>query len=192
MDIFKEWGLELDRKVIDIKARVMNPEVIVFGNDVRVENNIEADWTRHMKTNQMYQFVNLENWALVYPAFSETLVREFIGALITTAKGMSFTIADPRIKKSLDDDRQGAYANAIERCCDENPSLIMCIVPNNRADRYAAIKKKSCVDRAIPTQVLLTKTITPKGTNIGSLFSVATKVAIQLNCKLGGVPWMVS
>lgn len=145
-----------------------------------------------MKTSQMYSHVSLSNWCLIYPTYSESLVREFIGALITTAKGMSFTIADPKVKKSLDDDRQGAYANAIEQCCEENPGLIMVVVPNNRSDRYAAIKRKSCIDRAIPTQVLLSKTITPKGNNVGSLFSVATKVAIQLNCKLGGAPWIVN
>jgi aubergine-like protein len=30
----------------------------------------------------------------------------------------------------------------------KDPVLIMCVVTNNRLDRYAAIKKKCCVDRA--------------------------------------------
>lgn len=57
--------------------------------------------------------------------------------------------------------------------------------------RYSNIKKKCCVERAVPTQVLCQRTITPKGGNPRSLMSVATKVAIQINCKLGGAPWMV-
>lgn len=69
--------------------------------------------------------------------------------------------------------------------------MIVCVVSNNNADRYSSIKKKCCVDRAIPTQVLIHKTITPKDGNVRSLMSVATKVAIQINCKLGGAPWMV-
>lgn len=39
---------------------------------------------------------------------------------------------------------------------------------------------------------MLLKTITPKrGQNTRSLMSVATKVAIQLNCKLGYAPWTI-
>ncbi len=37
-----------------------------------------------------------------------------------------------------------------------------------------------------PSQVVLFKTITNKG-----LMSIATKIAIQLNCKIGGAPWSV-
>lgn len=54
--------------------------------------------------------------------------------------------------------------------------------------RYANIKKKCCVDRAVATQVLCQRTITPKK---GNLLSIATKVAIQINCKLGGAAWKV-
>lgn len=57
-------------------------------------------------------------------------------------------------------------------------------------NRYSSIKKKTCVDRAIPTQVIRSKTIEPKGGR-GPNMSVATKVAIQMNCKLGGAPWMI-
>lgn len=57
---------------------------------------------------------------------------------------------------------------------------------------YSNIKKKCCLDRAIPTQVIRHETITPKsGKPLSSLLSVATKVVIQMNCKMGGAPWMI-
>lgn len=43
-----------------------------------------------------------------------------------------------------------------------------------------------CCTYGIPTQVIVQKTLNNK-----SLMSIATKVAIQLNCKLGGTPWLV-
>lgn len=43
------------------------------------------------------------------------------------------------------------------------------------------------------SQVMLGKTITPRpGRDKGSLMTVGTKVAIQINAKLGGAPWMVN
>lgn len=38
----------------------------------------------------------------------------------------------------------------------------------------------------MPTQVVLAKSLTAKG-----VMSIATKVAVQLCCKIGGAPWTV-
>lgn len=67
-----------------------------------------------------------------------------------------------------------------------DPALIMIILNNGSADRYAAIKKKTCVDHHTPTQVILAKTFRNKG-----LMSVATKVGIQINSKLGFNSWFI-
>lgn len=62
----------------------------------------------------------------------------------------------------------------------------MVVLQNGSADRYAAIKKRTCVDHCIPTQVMLARTFRNKG-----LMSVATKVGIQINSKLGFNSWYV-
>ncbi len=43
------------------------------------------------------------------------------------------------------------------------------------------------INFAVPSQVVLLKSITAKGA-----MSIATKIAIQINCKIGGAPWSVS
>lgn len=92
----------------------------------------------------------------------------------------------------IQDDKVQAYASALEQAANQNPQMIMVIVLNNNSDKYSLIKKKCCVERAIPTQVMVMKTITPKpGKDINSLMTVGTKVVIQINSKLGGAPWMV-
>lgn len=57
---------------------------------------------------------------------------------------------------------------------------------------YATIKKMCCVDRAIPTQVICQRTMKAKNNNPNSILSVATKVVIQIACKLGGAAWHVA
>merc|ERR1712131_931 len=60
-------------------------------------------------------------------------------------------------------------------------------LPNNKGDHYATIKKKCYVEKAVPSQIVTASVLSkPKG-----LMSVATKVAIQMNTKLGGEPWAV-
>jgi len=65
--------------------------------------------------------------------------------------------------------------------------IIVAICPTSRDDRYSAIKKTCCVDLPIPSQVIIGKTIgDPK-----KLRSVCQKIALQMNCKLGGELWGV-
>ena len=49
------------------------------------------------------------------------------------------------------------------------------------------MKTKCCIENAVPSQCITATVLgKPKG-----LMSVATKVVIQMNCKLGGEPWAV-
>lgn len=59
--------------------------------------------------------------------------------------------------------RSPSYLDCIEGILKNKPTMIMCIVPNNSADRYSAIKKKCCVDRGVPTQVIVARNLTAKG-----------------------------
>ena len=68
------------------------------------------------------------------------------------------------------------------------PDIVMVVISDDKEeDLYAAVKKKCCLERPIPSQCITAKKMgEPKG-----LMTVAIKVAIQMNCKLGGEPWAV-
>ena len=59
------------------------------------------------------------------------------------------------------------------------------MVPQQKSDRYAAIKKLCCLEMPCPSQVVCLKTIN----NEKRLNAVAQKIALQINCKLGGELW---
>ncbi len=61
----------------------------------------------------------------------------------------------------------------------------MTVVPAIKADRYAGIKKLCCIEKPVASQVIVAKTIS----NEKRLSSVAQKVILQMNCKLGGELW---
>lgn len=99
---------------------------------------------------------------------------------------MKFSVSLPKIVV-LRDDKPGTYNQKLEEILSkEIPQLVFCVVSNNRIDRYSAIKKKCCLDRPVPSQVCMFRTMTHK-----SVMSIATKIAIQMNCKIGGAPWFV-
>ncbi|XP_043925728.1 piwi-like protein 1 [Protopterus annectens] len=66
-------------------------------------------------------------------------------------------------------------------------NLVVCVLPSNRKDKYDAIKKYMCIDRPTPSQCVVARTLSkPQG-----LMSIATKIALQINCKMGGELWSV-
>lgn len=59
------------------------------------------------------------------------------------------------------------------------------VLPSNRKDKYDSIKKYLCVDCPTPSQCVLSRTLgRPQ-----ALMTVATKIALQMACKMGGELW---
>lgn len=191
MEVFKTWQMELDRRLVELPGRLLPQEMIFFSTTANgVQAGEQADWTAHFRNNPMFATVRLNRWYLIVPNRATREAHDFLGCMIQAARGMRFEISNCEVV-TIPDDNPGTYVRTLDNILNKDPQLIMCVVTNNKADRYTAIKKKCCVDRAIPTQVMVQKTITPKGGNVRTLMSVATKVVIQMNCKLGGVPWKV-
>lgn len=67
------------------------------------------------------------------------------------------------------------------------PSKVVCILSSSRKDKYDAIKKYLCTDCPIPSQCVLARTLSKPQT----IMTVATKIALQMNCKMGGELWSV-
>lgn len=118
----------------------------------------------------------------IYQQSSVYIIYELFNVLCSRTFLLSFICS-----YDLPDDRNQTYVNNLDQVITNmNPQLIFVVLMNNKADRYSAIKKKTLVDRAVPTQLILAKNLNKKG-----VMSIATKVAIQINCKIGGAPWSV-
>lgn len=61
------------------------------------------------------------------------------------------------------------------------------VLPSNRKDKYDSIKKFLCVDCPVPSQCVVSRTLSRQQ----ALMTVATKIALQMACKMGGELWSV-
>lgn len=186
----EEWNMKLATKLVEFQGRVLSQEKIVQGGHagqaVKYDAGYHTDWTKELRSNPLLVIPSLKNWVVICPNRLKRDAQSFITTLIRAAQGMRFVIPQPFFF-DIGNDFIVSYVRALEEVISsKDPQLIMCIVSNNRLDCYSAIKKKCCVDRAVPTQVIVAKSLTAKG-----VMSIATKVAIQLCCKIGGAPWTV-
>lgn len=182
---FSEWNLQLDNKLLDIPARQLAPEQLMFGGNQYI-TALKGDWSREMQNKRCLIANQLQDWVIIITERDQQVLEKFIITLKKVSLGVSFRVDSPQVH-TIRDDRPGTYSETLERILSKKtPQLVFCVVSNNRSDRYSAIKKKCCVDRPIPSQVCVFKTMTHK-----NIMSIATKIAIQMSCKLGGAPWCV-
>lgn len=192
-EILDTWNLMLQPKLCEVFGRILPTENICFGNNRKYKCEKNADWTKEFRSNSMFVQKELKRWYVIVPQRFSRDCMEFIRMIRQTANSMRMNIAEPRVME-MPDDRNPSYASAIETACNSDPQMLAIIVANDNAERYSCIKKKCIIDRGIPSQVLNLRTITPKQGKPGGgggLMSVATKVAIQINAKLLGAPWMI-
>ncbi|WAR02486.1 PIWL1-like protein [Mya arenaria] len=178
------WGLKFTDSLVTLSARVMPQEKIFQQNGELNYKQEDADWSRDMRGKRLITPVNLQNWVVIFFRRNNQQAQEFVQTLSRVGPPMGMMINNPQ-PVELQDDRNDSYLTALRQNIGPQTQMVMCIVPTNKKDRYDAIKKFTCVDHPVPSQVIVSRTLSKKQ----MMMSVATKVAIQLNCKMGGEVW---
>ncbi|XP_060846985.1 piwi-like protein Siwi [Rhopalosiphum padi] len=181
----KRWNLTLSNKLVELTGRTLQPESIQ-SRTKGYNGGEEADWTKHLRSLPMFTSASVKHWVILAPKDCCREVEAFAQNLAKAGQGMTFLLPKPVICPLIDG-RSNTFLTELEKVInDSNPSLILCVIPSARGDIYSMIKRKLCIDRAVPSQVVLLKNVQKNN------MSVCTKIAIQINCKLGGAPWLVT
>ncbi|XP_063984569.1 piwi-like protein 1 [Diachasmimorpha longicaudata] len=183
-ELLQYWGLQIEDDLTKLKGRVLSPEIIHFGNGSTFKVNDRADWGRPATTNPLLRSDGMKNWFICFTERDQRVADEFIKMLKRVGGTMKMDIGNPQ-KVALRNDTTQSYVQEIRKAINPELEMIVAIVPTVRLDRYSAIKKVCCVESPIRSQVIVTKTISDER----KIKAVAEKIAIQMNCKLGGAPW---
>ncbi|XP_066905703.1 piwi-like protein Siwi isoform X2 [Halyomorpha halys] len=184
------WNVQFSQELETVQGRILHPEDLHVGGNKMIRPE-SGDWSRPLRAASMLRIVKLKNWIVIASkqATYDKRVRgnpldNFLSDLYKAAGTLKFKFDEPEVI-IIDQDKISNYLGAIDKAMSASKlQLVMCIINYSRNDLYAAIKKKCLCDRPIPSQVIATKTLGHK-----NLLSVCTKIAIQINCKLGGSPW---
>ena len=170
------WGLEFSSELESFKGRVLPAEKILGGKSSSASYQVDnADWSKCFRKWESFKSVSLTKWAVIFGTKDEAQVKEFLTNLTKVAPSLGMVIKAPKMVK-MDDTRAATYLSTLDKVFPDKPQLVMLVIPNNKGDQYAAIKKKCCLDVPTPSQVVTATVLNkPKG-----LMSVATKVAIQV------------
>ncbi|XP_068099765.1 piwi-like protein 1 [Hyperolius riggenbachi] len=181
----RDWGLNFDTKLLSFVGRVAPPEKILQATRAVDYNPQFADWSREIKGPSLLHVKHLDNWLLIYTRRNYDAANALTQNLFKVSQQMGI-----RMNKAVMvevEDSTDAYSRALQQKVRPDTEMVVCLLSTNRKDRYDVIKKHLCVECPVPSQCVLAKTLSKPQT----ILSVATKIALQMNCKMGGELWSV-
>ncbi|RWS19309.1 piwi-like protein 1, partial [Leptotrombidium deliense] len=177
------WNLNFENDLVHLQARILDPEKLNTTIDFKQET---GDFSKEIRGQKMPVPVSFDMWGIIVSRRDEQFVHDFLENLRRVCHPIGVTLNNPRIS-TLDNDTTASFVNA----CKSIPShakMMVIIVPNSNKDRYDAIKKVFCIENPIPSQVVVSRTLSKKH----MLMSVCTKIGIQMAVKIGAEPWMLN
>ena len=185
VNVLAEWGFTLPKSTLTVEGRTMAAPKLTFGSGYEEVVNERGDWNRTATNKPVLKCVPLKKWTLIFPSKDERVAKSFIDSMIQQSPRMGLNCVKPNVV-ALDIDNVSKYVEAVKKIdVDENQIVVTLFSGPMRADRYSAMKKLCYVDLGIQSQVVMTKTLA----NERRMQSVVQKIALQINCKLGGESW---
>ncbi|XP_040827198.1 piwi-like protein 2 isoform X1 [Ochotona curzoniae] len=181
------WGLCLQKDVHKIEGRVLPMERINLRNTSFITSQ-DLNWVKEVTRDLSILTIPMHFWALFYPKRATDQARELVNMLEKIAGPIGMRMSAPAWVE-LKDDRIETYIRTIQSMLgvEGKIQMVVCIIMGTRDDLYGAIKKLCCVQSPVPSQVINVRTIGQPA----RLRSVAQKILLQINCKLGGELWGV-
>ncbi|KAM9360170.1 piwi-like protein 2 [Symphorus nematophorus] len=182
------WGLEIGSQILVVRGRTLPVETICLKSS-SFAVGADMSWSREVIRGASISCIPLNIWAIFYPRRCAEQAEELVSTFNKVAGPIGMRLERP-IRVELRDDRTETYVKSIHSQLTSEPNLqlVVCIMVGNRDDLYSAIKKLCCVKSPIPSQAINVRTISQQL----KLKSVAQKILLQMNSKLGGELWTVS
>lgn len=175
-------------QMVEIPARLLQPPLVKFANSVTVRNSY--DWGRDFRDVKPYRISEIVQRGVILGVVctkrDEQNVRSFLQGLSKTTGQLGCDFTQKHRYFYPKSPRADDFKQVLDEVCAMNKATIILIaLPDDRKDRYDAIKNSSLINEfPVPTQCIKTRTMS-KG------LSVATKVAHQMYAKLGCGLWSV-
>ncbi|XP_050410256.1 piwi-like protein 1 isoform X1 [Patella vulgata] len=182
------WGLRFSPNLLSIRGRVLPQEVLTTSAALNPQpltyDPKECDWSKSLREKRLLTPVNLSNWLAISTQRDGAATQDLVKSLQQLSQPMGIRVNNPTTCQ-LHNDRNETFLTTLTQNLTADTQMVLVVLPNNKKDRYDAIKKFTCIEHPVPSQVVVAKTLL----KTHMLMSVATKIAIQINCKLGGEIW---
>ena len=185
--MLSRWNIQFNQQLLQLRGRLLKPETILGGGTKTFSYKKEnADWGGAFRDWKQWTVVHVTKMAVIHASKDKAVATEFVNSLTKVAPSIGMTMKKPKMIE-MANSHPTSYVQELEQVIKQGVQIVMAVIPSNKGEQYAAVKKTCCLTHSVPSQCMTATVLNkPKG-----MMSVATKVAIQMSCKLGGAPWAV-
>uniref|UniRef100_A0A8C6EKY9 Piwi like RNA-mediated silencing 3 n=1 Tax=Microcebus murinus TaxID=30608 RepID=A0A8C6EKY9_MICMU len=186
----RRWDLNFDSNFLSFSGRTLT--AVTKEDIVRQFQNCH-DWKRPTAGVPLLTTMSLTHWLMLYSRENRRAASALQDKLqiILPQKGIKMQPA-----KMVQVNDAGSYLTMLRRETRERPQMgiscllafqVVCVLSNDKKDRYDDIKKYLCTECPTPSQCVVAKTL-----NRHKIVStISDKLAQQMICKMGGALWKV-
>ena len=190
----KLWELSFEENPAALKGyqfRAGNMLMGAKGAGQRITFDIEAsarDIDRKIQ-DKMYEQPALTKWAIFHGDRDAQIAKQFTSTLNEVLKQFGYENSPPDVFPVKGGMNANKWCDEIRNKLSTDVQAIVLLLPGSkgRCNLYDPVKSMMLKEFAVPSQVVLTSTI-QRGKNVRS---IVNKILIQINAKIGGVPWAV-
>ncbi|XP_041504602.1 piwi-like protein 3 [Microtus oregoni] len=159
---FLQWKVTFDGNSLSVPGRVLSSVKLFQGaRSYTVKPHLQ-NWLRNSKNIALHRAKSLDRWVVLHTRSCSSQVNRLVSTLDKVTEEMN-------IKMS------------------RAARMVVCVLPDNGKQRYEEIKTFLCVEKPVPSQCVVASTLN----NERNLTTIVTKIAQQMNCKMGGALWKV-
>jgi aubergine-like protein len=181
-----DWKVHLSPAPVELEGRVLDAGQIAMGKNMGFNINPSTGSFDRDVQKKMFEQPELKIWGIFHMENDKRLVDSFMGILQQVIQQFEVQCQKPVIFP-VRGDRWEEWDRNLREKLNPQVQLIVCILPGQRGKSrlYDDLKRLTFSRFPVPTQCILNGTLKKdKG-----LRSVVNKVMIQINAKVGGVPW---
>ena len=185
----KNYGLQIDGKMLQTKARVLDPPTVLFGGNAKVEPKFSGKWDLRGKKFLIGNHAPLKSWGVcVFPAPRNAPTKEMtqtcISAFINTYRGHGGRVenAQPVIIQGTQDVGKTVESLfvAAGNQSQIRPQILVFILPTKNSEVYSRIKKSCDCRYGVMSQCMQATHVVKNNPQYYS------NVCMKFNAKLGG------
>lgn len=138
---------------------------------------------------KMFTQPAMNKWGIFHGDRDAQVANSFKSSITQILKQVSFEYAEPAVYSVKPGMKSDAWIKELQKQLNDGIQMVVLLIPGAKGKTgiYDDVKRFLLSEYPIPSQVVLAQTIS-KGKN---LLSIIKKVVIQMNAKLGGIPWTV-
>ncbi|XP_049907034.1 piwi-like protein 1 isoform X2 [Epinephelus moara] len=180
-----KWGLNFDKQLLSLTGRVLPAERIFQGPKSYEYDPWAADWAKEMRGVPVISSPQLNSWLIFYTHRNANEAQSLLQTLSKVCGPLGIRIQ--RAVMIQYEDHQESLLRALQQNVGKQTQMVVVVLPSNRKDKYDTVKKFLCVECPTPSQCVVSRTLSRPQ----ALMTVATKIALQMACKMGGELWSV-